>query len=146
MDQPLQFQEARFGSDDYHASIELRYEALRKPLGMHYTPDQLEAEKNSWHLVCKDRDSVVACLVLKPEDFGIIRMRQFAVRELLQGKGVGRFLAMKAENLARKRGFTEIVLHAREAVIGFYEKLGFVKEGERFTEVTLPHFRMRKKL
>ena len=142
----LQFQEVEFGSEDYKTAITLRDEVLRKPLGLKYTQEQLDAEQDSWHLVCKHGQAVVGCLILKPEDSTIIRMRQFAVDKDFQGTGVGKYLAEKAEGLARERGFSEIVLNAREVVLGFYEKQGYRKEGDRFIEVTIPHFRMRKKL
>ena len=46
----------------------------------------------------------------------------------------------------RGGGYEEIVLHARETALGFYQKLGYETEGDSFTEVGLPHSAMRKKL
>jgi predicted GNAT family N-acyltransferase len=84
--------------------------------------------------------------VLKPLNEHCIKMRQLAVRESYQGKGVGRELVNYAESFAKGRGNEEIVLHARETVRGFYEKLGYEAEGDSFIEVGLPHLAMRKKL
>jgi len=39
-----------------------------------------------------------------------------------------------------------MVLHAREAAIPFYLRLGYELEGEPFTEVGIPHRRMVKLL
>ena len=37
-------------------------------------------------------------------------------------------------------------MHARETAVGFYEKLGYKVVGDKFTEVTIPHYVMEKKL
>ena len=37
-------------------------------------------------------------------------------------------------------------LSARATAIGFYQRLGYVAEGEPFLEVTLPHRLMRRRL
>ena len=124
----------------------LREEILRKPLNLEYTPEELLAEADSFHLACIHSETLVGCLVLRPESDSRLRMRQFAVRADFQGQGIGRALVTYAEEFARARGYQEIMLHARETAIGFYEKLGYRKEGSRFTEVTIPHFAMRKQL
>ena len=134
------------GSVAYEESIALRYQILRKPLGLSYDPVELAGEKESFHLALREGNELVACLVLKPLDERCIKMRQLAVRESSQGKGCGRELVNYAHSFARKRGYTEIVLHARETARGFYWKLGYVAEGDFFTEVGLPHLAMRKKL
>jgi predicted GNAT family N-acyltransferase len=50
------------------------------------------------------------------------------------------------EKEAEKRRIGEIALHARETAVGFYEKLGYVVSGERFTEVGIPHWYMQKNM
>ena len=134
------------GSGAYEETVALRDEVLRKPLGLSYDPAELAGEKDSFHFALREGTELVACLVLKPLDERCIKMRQLAVRENVQGKGVGRELVNYAESFAKGRGNEEIVLHARETARGFYEKLGYEAEWDSFTEVGLPHFAMRKKL
>ena len=133
-------------SGEYEETVALRDEVLRKPLGLSYDPAELAREKDSFHLAFRERAELVACLVLKPLDERCIKMRQLAVRESSQGKGCGRELVNYAESFVRELGYAEIVLHARETARGFYWKLGYVAEGDFFTEVGLPHLVMRKKL
>ena len=109
-------------------------------------PLELAGEKDSFHLALSKGAVLVYCLVLKPLDELCIKMRQLAVRESSQGKGCGRELVNYAESFVRERGYAEIVLHARETARGFYWKLGYVAEGDFFTEVGLPHLLMRKML
>ena len=134
------------GSGEYEETVALRDEVLRKPLGLSYDPTELAGEKDSFHLALREGAELVACLVLKPLDEQCIKMRQLAVRESSQGKGCGRELVNYAESFVRELGYAEIVLHARETARGFYWKLGYVAEGDFFTEVGLPHLVMRKKL
>ena len=134
------------GSGEYEETVALRDEVLRKPLGLSYDPAELAGEKESFHLALREGNELVACLVLKPLDERCIKMRQLAVRESSQGKGCGRELVNYAESFVRELGYAEIVLHARETARGFYWKLGYVAEGDFFTEVGLPHLAMRKKL
>ena len=73
-------------------------------------------------------------------------MRQVAVVSDLQGQGIGRALVEYSEALARKLGFRRMVLHARETAVAFYKKLGYLRIGGRFEEVTIPHWAMTKQL
>ena len=82
----------------------------------------------------------------KKIDERTLKMQQVVVADHAQGKGIGTKLILFSEQFAVSAGFSSIFLHARESVIGFYERLNYVREGERFIEVTIPHFKARKKL
>jgi predicted GNAT family N-acyltransferase len=115
-------------------------------LGLEFSKEELEAEVADLHIVLEEAGHVVACLVLSPKSETQIKMRQVAVEETLRGQGIGAEMVRFSEKVAREHGFTEMVLNARENVVPFYKKLGYVVEGERFMEVTIPHFSMRKRL
>lgn len=134
------------GSADYKKMVDLRDAVLRKPLGLHFTPEELEKEKDDILIGCFEDDKIEACCLLTKTAEGTVRLRQMAVLSGFQGKGIGRVLMQFAENVARDRGFKKLTMHARESAIGFYEKLGYKKIGERFEEVTIPHFMMEKDL
>ena len=134
------------GSKDYKQMVELRYQILRKPLGLSFTKEDLEQEKNNIHIACFDDDKMEGCCMLVPVDNETLQLRQMAVISGLQGKGVGRVLMQFAENISRDRGYKKMIMHARTSALGFYEKLGYKKKGEEFTEVTIPHYLMEKYL
>ena len=142
----LEVKEAKFGSIEQLASIELRRRVLRRPLGLDFTAEQLAAEDFEFHLVGVLDSVVVACLVLTPLEGGRIKMRQVAVEPSLQGRGFGAELVRFSEVVARQRGFSRMVLNARDRAVPFYLKLGYEIEGEPFVEVTIPHRRMVKGL
>ena len=91
-------------------------------------------------------DQMLGCCMLVEEDPQTVRLRQMAVVDDVQGKGIGRALMQFAENLARGRGYKRITMHARKNAVGFYEKMGYKKFGEEFMEITIPHVVMEKEL
>jgi predicted GNAT family N-acyltransferase len=134
------------GSDEYKLMVKLRDDILRKPLGLKFTPEELESEKNNMLIGAFDDDVMLGCCMLVEENPEVVRLRQMAVLNDLQGKGIGRALMNFAENLARDRGYKTISMHARHNVTGFYEKMGYKKSGDQFIEVTIPHYEMEKQL
>ncbi|HRH47907.1 MAG TPA: GNAT family N-acetyltransferase [Panacibacter sp.] len=135
-----------YGTKEYRQMIDLRYQMLRKPLGLSFREDELQQEKEYIHIGCFDDDKLEGCCMLVPKDSTTIQLRQMAVTSGLQGKGIGRVLMQFAENIGRDRGYKKIVMHARKTATGFYEKIGYTKTGNEFIEVTLPHFVMEKNL
>ena len=135
-----------YDTKEYQLMLDLRYQILRKPLGLEFVQEELEKEKDDILICCMEDDRMEGCCQLTDIGNKTVRLRQMAVLSGLQGKGVGRVLMQFAENIARDRGFRKMVMHSRKTAVGFYEKLGFRAVGEEFTEVTLPHFEMEKDL
>lgn len=134
-------------SPAYALAVALRHEVLRLPLGLVFTVDQLAAEKDSHHLAAFDAEGrILGCLMLTPHEGGEIQMRQVAVKPEQQGTGLGRALVDEAERRAKELGFTRMMLHARDKAIGFYERLGYAREGDLFMEVGIVHQQMAKRL
>ncbi len=134
------------GTKEYKQMVQLRNDILRKPLGLSFTEDELEKEKEEILIAAFEEEKILGCCMLITVDNGTVRLRQMAVLNNLQGKGIGRALMQFAENIARDRGFRKITMHARKTAIGFYEKLGYAVSGAQFEEVSLPHFVMEKVL
>src|SRR5690606_29402211 len=117
------------GSKEYQQMVALRNEILRRPLGLSFSPEELEKEKNEILIGAFEEDKMLGCCMLVSEEPGTVRLRQMAVLNNLQGKGIGRALMQFAENIARDRGYKKITMHARKTAIGFYEKLGYKVKG-----------------
>ncbi len=134
------------GTPEYNQMVQLRLDILRKPLGLSFTPEELEKEKDEILIGAFEDEKMLGCCMLVKEAPGTARLRQMAVSNSLQGKGIGRALMNFAENIARDRGFRRLTMHARKTAIGFYEHMGYQVQGDEFTEVTIPHYVMEKKL
>jgi ribosomal protein S18 acetylase RimI-like enzyme len=134
------------GSREYQQMVHLRNEILRRPLGLQFTPEELEKEKEEILIGAFEEEKMLGCCMLIMEAPNSVRLRQMAVLNNLQGKGIGRALMQFAENIARDRGYQKITMHARKTAVGFYEKLGYRITGQEFEEVTIPHYIMEKLL
>lgn len=125
-------------------TIELRREVLRKPLGMDFSPDELAAEKNQFHFAASINNILVAVLLFKKGEPGILKMRQVAVKPDFQNMQIGRTLVFFSEEWAKNHGFHRIELHARLTAVDFYKRLQYQIVGSVFLEVGIPHLCMFK--
>lgn len=134
-----------FGSELHKKEIELRTLVLRIPLGLEYSEEELLAEQPEIHLGLIDEEwNLRAVTLIRDAGDKVAKLRQFAVDPDFQGNGWGRFLLQFAEAVAAEEGFHRIELHAREYAMPFYQKAGYEIVGERFEEVGIPHFKMKK--
>jgi predicted GNAT family N-acyltransferase len=168
------WQKVAWGSSEYALTIALRHTLLRAPLGLHFAKEALETEKDSIHLAGFDPNGALrACLVLSPSvtpswleinhesntyqatiaapglqaivAAPAFHMRQVAVRQDLQGLGLGRELMNYAHSwVVANSPVRQVYLHARSPVVGFYENAGYMLYGEPFWEVGLEHRAMHR--
>src|SRR6185369_11035107 len=110
------------GTKEYQLMVKLRDDMLRRPLGLTFTLEELDEEKDNMLIGAFEDDSLLGCCMLVEERPGTVRLRQMAVLNDLQGKGIGRALMQFAENLARDLGYQRITMHARKTAAGFYQK------------------------
>lgn len=134
------------GTKEYKQMLKLRHQILRKPLNLTFSTDELDREKNDVLIGAFDEDKILGCCLLTQVDKDCVRLRQMAVQNNLQGKGIGAAMMNFAENVARDLGYRKLIMHARKTAIGFYEKLGYKVSGKEFEEISLPHIIMEKKL
>ena len=131
---------------EYRQMVDLRNEILRKPLGLTLKKEELDKEKDDILIGAFEEDKMLGCCLLTRVDDNNVRLRQMAVQNNLQGKGIGASMLNFAENVARDAGYKNMVMHARKTAIHFYEKLGYKICSEEFEEITIPHYLMEKKL
>jgi predicted GNAT family N-acyltransferase len=134
------------GSKEYQQMIALRLEILRKPQGLTFTDEELAKEKDDILIGAFEDDTMLACCLLTKVDNSTVKLRQMAVQNNLQGKGIGASIMSFAETVARDKGYKKLMMHARDSAIGFYEKFDFKVKGDEFIEVNVPHHVMEKRL
>ncbi len=133
-------------SKEYRQMVELRNEILRKPLGLSFKKEELSREKDDILIGAFEEDKMLGCCLLTKVNKDNVRLRQMAVQNNLQGKGIGAAMLNYAENVARDAGYKNMLMHARKTAVGFYEKLDYKVTSDEFKEITIPHFIMEKKL
>jgi N-acetylglutamate synthase-like GNAT family acetyltransferase len=147
MTQPIEIIEIDTQSNWYAPELELRNQILRKPLGMNIFEEDLSDEINQSHFIALLNNRLIGCVIMvKNKENNIAKLRQMAILKEYEGMGIGSQLVRYFENEAEALGYSEIVLHARETAVGFYQKLGYQVFSEMFYEVNIPHFKMQKSL
>lgn len=144
MRERIDIRQIKIGSEEYEKELKLRDMVLRKPLKLNLFDENLESEKNDFHIGAFLSGSLVGVLVLTPLNNIEIKMRQVAIYESFRGKGIGTKLVVYAEEFAKNLGYKKIILNSRKTALEFYEKLGYTKVSEEFIEVTIPHYKMQK--
>lgn len=129
---------------DYTADID----ALRQVRETVFVQEQqvpIEEEWDELDPVCEH----VLALDLEGRPIGTGRLTperkigRMAVMADWRGRGVGEAILLALMERARVRGWDRVSLHAQVSAEGFYERAGFVAEGEEFDEAGIRHRLMR---
>ncbi|MET4074626.1 GNAT family N-acetyltransferase [Hymenobacter sp. UYCo722] len=136
---------------EWAAYYALRYAMLRQPWqqppGSERGPADDEPGTIHALLLAETAGAPEALAVgmLQPTGHGQGQIRFMAVSPAAAGQGLGRRVVAYLEEQAQLAGIREIVLHSREAAVGFYEKLGYaVVEPSHLLFGEIQHFLMRK--
>ncbi|NLA71062.1 MAG: GNAT family N-acetyltransferase [Clostridiaceae bacterium] len=127
-----------FDSDDYAQTLLLRHEVLRRPWGKSIAEDDLSGERDDLIYGAFDGLSLVGMAILQDRGEPYDKLRFMAVNEDYRGQRIGATIAKELESRARRASKKGIRLAARTSVIPFYEKLGYVIDGERFIPDHIP--------
>jgi len=100
-----------------------------------------DLDQSSIHVVIYDSDKPIATgrLVVLNDSFSIGRV---AVLPEYRGKHIGDLVVRLLIRTAVDMGGDQQHIHAQLSVRGFYEKLGFVAQGEVYEEAGIPHISM----
>lgn len=142
----MEFKVISPNTQDYDLMVALRYDILRKPIGLTFTKEHLDSEKNYKHLGIFQFEKIIACCILVPLQNNTFQLKQMAVAVEKQSQGVGAILLAKTEELIFINGKGKIVLNARQTALGFYNKCGYQVVSDMFEEVGIPHFKMEKEI
>ncbi|RYF81362.1 MAG: GNAT family N-acetyltransferase, partial [Chitinophagaceae bacterium] len=123
--QRMQFQFLQTGTKEYDDMVNLRMKVLLDPIGIPRSYINPEKEAQDILIGAFEGNQLIGCCILTPLDENMIQLRQMAVDQTLQKKGIGAAIIAIAENAAREKGFQTLMMHARDAVIDFYKKCGY---------------------
>ena len=132
---------------DFEQYYKVRYETLRKPWGQPEGSELDPTDENAIHALMLDHETPVAVCRLHFNDEKEGQIRYMGVDEKYRGKGLGAALVSWMEDIARKKGASGMILHARENAIPFYQKQGYaIKEKSYLLFGEIQHFAMVKEL
>jgi predicted GNAT family N-acyltransferase len=127
------------------AALGLRHEVFVVEQGVPAELEMDELDRLATHLVAIRAGQVVGTLRIL-EEGAVAKIGRVAVLAALRRTGIGARLMQRAVESISGKGFSEIVLHAQVSVQSFYQRLGYVAEGDVFDEAGIPHVAMRKRI
>jgi N-acetylglutamate synthase-like GNAT family acetyltransferase len=142
----LQFRIIPPFSPFYEEMVDLRMTVLLEPIGIPRSYIHPEKEATDVLIGAYQAYTLIGCCILTAIDENTVQLRQMAVAATVQTQGIGRQILSFAESVAREKGFTSLMMHARDSVIPFYQKCGYEISGNPFFEVNIPHHKMQKNL
>jgi len=108
--------------------------------------EELDAyDGDAVHLLADHADETVGVARLVRMGDGVAKVGRVAVLRRRRGAGVGSALMSHIIEAERSRSRT-LILDAQLSAMSFYERLGFVAEGEVFMDAGIPHRRMELRL
>jgi len=126
--------------------FDLRWRILRAPWNQPKGSEQDEFEGQAIHVIAVEEDKIIGCGRVHFISSDEAQIRYMAVENHWQGKGVGKLILAELEKRVTEKGAKKIILHARENVVGFYEKNGYsvVKPSHTLFGI-IPHYLMEKR-
>lgn len=125
--------------------------AIRKAVFVEeqHVPFELEMDAydaSATHFLLRDNSGTPLATARLVDKNGVAKIGRVAVVHTARGLGLGLALMQAILEAARREGFSEAVLDSQTYALPFYERLGFVAEGDEFDDAGIPHFRMRRTL
>jgi len=134
-------------SEDFEKYFELRWRILRAPWKQLKGREQDDEEDRSYHIMAMENDLLIGVARLQFPEQNIAQLRYMAIDRRYQNKGIGREIVAYMEDIARKNNAEQLILHARDNALGFYEKLGYkITEKSYLLFNSIQHYKMRKEL
>lgn len=133
--------------EEWESYYLLRWQTLRAPWGQPPGSEKDDKENESIHLFALDEQLPLGVCRIQFNDENIAQVRFMGVHEQARGKGVGKLLMQKAEEICREKGRKKIVLQARENAVAFYKSCGYhMVEKSFLLWDSIQHYLMEKKL
>lgn len=133
-------------SDIYLDAVKIRQQVFMLEQGV---PSEIEIDKYEaacihFVLYADENEAIATCRLLPLED-GLMKLQRMAVQKEHRGKDYGRLIVESAEQFSKEQGYNTMTLGAQITALGFYERMGYVKEGEMFLDANIEHYQMKKR-
>lgn len=110
----------------------------RVPEDLELDDDDLEAI----HALAKLDGQTVGTARLVEIGNGQAQIGRMAVLAQYRNKGIGQQILEKLILFSKEKGYQSLLLHSQVNAIPFYEKMGFIADGDIYDEAGIPHRNM----
>lgn len=112
--------------------------------------DEYDDEAIHWLIVAPGEEPIATGRIISCQEGcqmrPVAKIGRIAIKKSMRGLKLGNLLMQEILRVAIEEGYDQAILDARTDVVPFYEKLGFITEGDEFMECNTPLYRMRKQL
>jgi GNAT superfamily N-acetyltransferase len=112
----------------YHSIRRVELFETRGMIGVYDADHADDRAANHFPLLLKWNGRGIATTRLDVRASALAIVRLVAVVKTEQRKGHGRVLAARTEAFARDRGVSKLLVNAAADAVGFYQRIGFVRE------------------
>ncbi len=132
---------------EWKAYYALRFNVLREPWNQPPGSEVLADEDQAIHAIAVEGEEVLGVARMHESSPNQGQVRCVAIATAAQGKGIGKAIMAYLEDQAKTKGWTEIVLEARENAVPFYQAIGYTIVAESYLLFgEIQHYRMKKAL
>jgi predicted GNAT family N-acyltransferase len=132
---------------EWKAYYALRFNVLREPWNQPHGSEVLDDEDQAIHAIAVAGEEVLGVARMHESATNQGQVRCVAIATIAQGKGIGKAIMAYLEDQAKMKGWTEIVLEARENAVPFYKAIGYTIIAESYLLFgKIQHYRMSKTL
>ncbi|MBL1177076.1 GNAT family N-acetyltransferase [Pantanalinema sp. GBBB05] len=131
---------------DFPQIYQVRQQVFQVEQGVDATLEFDGLDEQAEHLLALQDGQAIGTARMRYLNPEVVKLERLAVLAAARGQGIGKQLMEMALAILRDRQVGEVRIHAQTAVQAFYDKLGFVPEGEIFEEAGIPHVKMSKHL
>jgi N-acetylglutamate synthase-like GNAT family acetyltransferase len=132
---------------EWKAYYALRFNVLREPWNQPLGSEVLADEDQAIHAIAEEDGEVLGVARMHESAEKQGQVRCVATATAAQGKGIGKAIMAYLEDQAKAKGWTEIVLEARENAVPFYRAIGYTIVAESYLLFgEIQHYRMSKTL
>lgn len=132
---------------EWKAYYALRFNLLREPWNQPLGSEVLADEDQAIHAIAVEDGKVLGVARMHESAEKQGQVRCVATATAAQGRGIGKTIMAYLEEQAKAKGWTEIVLEARENAVPFYQRIGYTIIAESYLLFgEIQHYRMSKTL
>ncbi len=112
---------------------------MRSPLGMEKGSEKDSHEEGALHLIAACDDKIIGSARLRESSPGLGNISYVAVLPEFQNQGIGTKLIENLIVKAQAKKIKTLRLKSRINAIKFYQKIGFIEQGNQMDFLGIPH-------
>ncbi|MGG6264760.1 GNAT family N-acetyltransferase [Leptolyngbya sp. AN03gr2] len=130
---------------DFQDIVAIRTNVFQDEQGVDSALEFDGLDEKATHFLAYEGDRAIGTARVRFLDSHTAKLERVAVLTDRRKYGIGRKIVETALKFLANKNISDLRIHAQISVVAFYQKLGFVTEGEPFDEAGISHIKMNYK-